>query len=110
MSAHCCLLCVPQAYSAAVQSQWQWIKQLCLCVEQHVKENAAYFQVRGTGSPKSLGLSGRANPAACVGGRASLHPRARAPLAASQCVRFMGCFPFLAEGSGSLRCSSGRCF
>uniref|UniRef100_A0A8C8SUB6 Microtubule actin crosslinking factor 1 n=1 Tax=Pelusios castaneus TaxID=367368 RepID=A0A8C8SUB6_9SAUR len=33
-----------EAYSAAVQSQWQWIKQLCLCVEQHVKENAAYLQ------------------------------------------------------------------
>ncbi|NXK19562.1 MACF1 factor, partial [Arenaria interpres] len=33
-----------EAYSAAVQTQWQWIKQLCLCVEQHVKENAAYFQ------------------------------------------------------------------
>ncbi|XP_038613930.1 microtubule-actin cross-linking factor 1 isoform X2 [Tachyglossus aculeatus] len=33
-----------EAYSAAVQSQWQWIKQLCLCVEQHVKENSAYFQ------------------------------------------------------------------
>ncbi|XP_067390080.1 microtubule-actin cross-linking factor 1 isoform X14 [Emydura macquarii macquarii] len=33
-----------EAYSAAVQSQWQWIKQLCLCVELHVKENAAYFQ------------------------------------------------------------------
>ncbi|XP_029426820.1 microtubule-actin cross-linking factor 1 isoform X2 [Rhinatrema bivittatum] len=33
-----------EAYSAAVQSQWQWIKQLCLCVEQHLKENSAYFQ------------------------------------------------------------------
>nr|XP_032645496.1 microtubule-actin cross-linking factor 1 isoform X5 [Chelonoidis abingdonii] len=33
-----------EAYSAAVQSQWQWIKQLCFCVDQHVKENAAYFQ------------------------------------------------------------------
>uniref|UniRef100_A0A8D1C7N0 Microtubule actin crosslinking factor 1 n=1 Tax=Sus scrofa TaxID=9823 RepID=A0A8D1C7N0_PIG len=33
-----------EAYSAAVQSQLQWMKQLCLCVEQHVKENAAYFQ------------------------------------------------------------------
>ncbi|XP_067167737.1 microtubule-actin cross-linking factor 1-like isoform X13 [Apteryx mantelli] len=33
-----------EAYSAAVQTQWQWIKQLCLCVEQHVKENTAYFQ------------------------------------------------------------------
>ncbi|XP_053255026.1 microtubule-actin cross-linking factor 1 isoform X20 [Podarcis raffonei] len=33
-----------EAYSAAVQTQWQWIKQLCLCVDQHVKENTAYFQ------------------------------------------------------------------
>uniref|UniRef100_A0A8D0DPW2 MACF1 factor n=1 Tax=Salvator merianae TaxID=96440 RepID=A0A8D0DPW2_SALMN len=33
-----------EAYSAAVQTQWQWIKQLCLCVEQHVRENSAYFQ------------------------------------------------------------------
>ncbi|XP_042805008.1 microtubule-actin cross-linking factor 1 [Panthera leo] len=33
-----------EAYSAAVQSQLQWMKQLCLCVEQHVKENTAYFQ------------------------------------------------------------------
>lgn len=36
-----------QAYSAAVQSQLQWMKQLCLCVEQHMKENTAYFQVCG---------------------------------------------------------------
>uniref|UniRef100_A0A7N4P5U6 Microtubule actin crosslinking factor 1 n=1 Tax=Sarcophilus harrisii TaxID=9305 RepID=A0A7N4P5U6_SARHA len=33
-----------EAYSAAIQSQWQWMKQLCHCVEQHVKENSAYFQ------------------------------------------------------------------
>ncbi|XP_066430092.1 microtubule-actin cross-linking factor 1 isoform X10 [Eleutherodactylus coqui] len=33
-----------EAYSAAVVSQWQWVKQLCLCVEQHLKENSAYFQ------------------------------------------------------------------
>ncbi|XP_072836449.2 microtubule-actin cross-linking factor 1 isoform X14 [Pogona vitticeps] len=33
-----------EAYSAAVQTQWQWIKQLCLCVDQHVEENMAYFQ------------------------------------------------------------------
>ncbi|KAL8220346.1 UNVERIFIED_CONTAM: hypothetical protein K2H54_044031, partial [Gekko kuhli] len=33
-----------EAYSAAVQTQWQWIKQLCLCVDQHVTENTAYFQ------------------------------------------------------------------
>ncbi|XP_077193462.1 microtubule-actin cross-linking factor 1 isoform X22 [Paroedura picta] len=33
-----------EAYSAAVQTQWQWMKQLCLCVDQHVTENTAYFQ------------------------------------------------------------------
>ncbi|XP_075053845.1 microtubule-actin cross-linking factor 1 [Mixophyes fleayi] len=33
-----------EAYSAAVLSQWQWVQQLCLCVEQHLKENSAYFQ------------------------------------------------------------------
>ncbi|XP_041438126.1 microtubule-actin cross-linking factor 1 isoform X6 [Xenopus laevis] len=33
-----------EAYSAAVISQWQWVKQLCLCVEQHLKENSAYLQ------------------------------------------------------------------
>ncbi|XP_078536890.1 microtubule-actin cross-linking factor 1 isoform X2 [Lissotriton helveticus] len=33
-----------EAYSAAVQSQWQWIKQLCLCVDQHISENTSYFQ------------------------------------------------------------------
>lgn len=51
------LPCAPQAYSAAVQSQWQWIKQLCLCVEQHVKENTAYFQVLWRGQP--LGRGGK---------------------------------------------------
>ncbi len=34
-----------QAYSAALQTQWQWIKELCICVEQHLKDNTAYFQV-----------------------------------------------------------------
>ncbi|XP_051892486.1 microtubule-actin cross-linking factor 1 isoform X4 [Pristis pectinata] len=33
-----------EAYSAALQTQWQWIKQLCCCVEQHVKDNTTYFQ------------------------------------------------------------------
>ncbi|XP_067862610.1 microtubule-actin cross-linking factor 1 isoform X14 [Heptranchias perlo] len=33
-----------EAYSAALQTQWHWIKQLCCCVEQHVKDNTAYFQ------------------------------------------------------------------
>lgn len=35
-----------QAYSAALQTQWQWVNQLCVCVEQHLKDNRAYFQVR----------------------------------------------------------------
>lgn len=35
-----------QAYSAALQTQWQWVNQLCVCVEQHLKDNTAYFQVR----------------------------------------------------------------
>lgn len=47
--------CLFQAYSAAVQTQWLWIKQLCLCVDQHLRENTAYFQVgqprEGWGSP-----------------------------------------------------------
>uniref|UniRef100_A0A8C2DBA5 Dystonin n=1 Tax=Cyprinus carpio TaxID=7962 RepID=A0A8C2DBA5_CYPCA len=32
-----------EAYSAAMQTQWSWILQLCHCVEQHLKENAVYF-------------------------------------------------------------------
>lgn len=35
-----------QAYSAALQTQWQWVNQLCLCVEEHLKDNSAYFQVK----------------------------------------------------------------
>ncbi|KAM9494125.1 microtubule-actin cross-linking factor 1 isoform 10-T10 [Clarias gariepinus] len=33
-----------EAYRAALQTQWQWVGQLCLCVEQHLKDNTAYFQ------------------------------------------------------------------
>ncbi|XP_042637562.1 dystonin [Orycteropus afer afer] len=33
-----------EAYRAAMQTQWGWILQLCQCVEQHVKENIAYFE------------------------------------------------------------------
>lgn len=39
------LLSVNQAYRAAMQTQWSWILQLCHCVEQHLKENAVYFDV-----------------------------------------------------------------
>uniref|UniRef100_A0A8B9KKY6 Dystonin n=1 Tax=Astyanax mexicanus TaxID=7994 RepID=A0A8B9KKY6_ASTMX len=31
------------AYKAAMQTQWSWVLQLCYCVEQHLKENAVYF-------------------------------------------------------------------
>uniref|UniRef100_A0A673B7Q9 Microtubule actin crosslinking factor 1 n=1 Tax=Sphaeramia orbicularis TaxID=375764 RepID=A0A673B7Q9_9TELE len=33
-----------EAYSAALQTQWQWVNQLCVCVEQHLKDNTTYFQ------------------------------------------------------------------
>ncbi|XP_026044872.1 dystonin isoform X10 [Astatotilapia calliptera] len=33
-----------EAYKAAMQTQWSWILQLCSCVEQHLKENAIYFE------------------------------------------------------------------
>ncbi|KAM7137064.1 dystonin isoform 13-T13 [Molossus nigricans] len=33
-----------EAYRAAMQTQWSWILQLCQCVEQHLKENATYFE------------------------------------------------------------------
>ncbi|CAL9687988.1 unnamed protein product [Knipowitschia caucasica] len=33
-----------EAYRAAMQTQWSWILQLCACVEQHLKENAVYFE------------------------------------------------------------------
>ncbi|XP_061253774.1 dystonin isoform X9 [Bos javanicus] len=33
-----------EAYRAAMQTQWSWVLQLCQCVEQHVKENGAYFE------------------------------------------------------------------
>ncbi|NWV48594.1 MACF1 factor, partial [Daphoenositta chrysoptera] len=33
-----------EAYRSAMQTQWSWILQLCHCVEQHLRENAAYFE------------------------------------------------------------------
>ncbi|XP_077911330.1 dystonin isoform X13 [Halichoerus grypus] len=33
-----------EAYRAAMQTQWSWVLQLCECVEQHIKENTAYFE------------------------------------------------------------------
>ncbi|XP_055462411.1 dystonin isoform X3 [Psammomys obesus] len=33
-----------EAYRAAMQTQWSWVLQLCQCVEQHIQENAAYFE------------------------------------------------------------------
>ncbi|KAM9420015.1 plectin-like isoform 10-T10 [Salvelinus alpinus] len=33
-----------EAFTAALQTQWSWILQLCCCVESHLKENTAYFQ------------------------------------------------------------------
>uniref|UniRef100_A0A671N0I7 Plectin-like n=1 Tax=Sinocyclocheilus anshuiensis TaxID=1608454 RepID=A0A671N0I7_9TELE len=33
-----------EAFSAALQTQWSWILQLCCCIETHLKENTSYFQ------------------------------------------------------------------
>ncbi|KAJ8377714.1 hypothetical protein AAFF_G00254480 [Aldrovandia affinis] len=33
-----------EAYRAAMQTQWNWILQLCSCVEQHLRENSVYFE------------------------------------------------------------------
>ncbi|KAG7276970.1 hypothetical protein CRUP_016460, partial [Coryphaenoides rupestris] len=33
-----------EAYRAAMQTQWNWILQLCSCVEQHLRENVVYFE------------------------------------------------------------------
>ncbi|XP_041336391.1 plectin-like, partial [Pyrgilauda ruficollis] len=34
----------PQAFLAALQTQWSWMLQLCCCIETHLKENTNYFQ------------------------------------------------------------------
>ncbi|XP_039675161.1 plectin a isoform X2 [Perca fluviatilis] len=33
-----------ESFTAALQTQWSWILQLCCCVETHLKENTAYYQ------------------------------------------------------------------
>ncbi|CAM9192396.1 unnamed protein product, partial [Lampetra planeri] len=33
-----------EAYRAAMQTQWSWIVQLCSSVDQHLKDNAVYFE------------------------------------------------------------------
>lgn len=40
-----------QSFQAALQTQWSWMLQLCCCIEAHLKENTAYFQVRTGSSP-----------------------------------------------------------
>ncbi|XP_075718080.1 dystonin isoform X4 [Rhinoderma darwinii] len=36
-----------EAYKAAMQTQWNWILQLCSCVEQHIRQNIAYSEYFG---------------------------------------------------------------
>ncbi|TRY83017.1 hypothetical protein DNTS_007640 [Danionella cerebrum] len=31
-------------FTAALQTQWSWILQLCCCIETHLRENTAYYQ------------------------------------------------------------------
>lgn len=68
----------PQSFQAALQTQWSWMLQLCCCIEAHLKENTAYFQVRR--GPLPLHRSSRSIPGApdhSWGGRApSLCPSA----------------------------------
>ncbi|XP_065803929.1 plectin a isoform X5 [Labrus bergylta] len=33
-----------ESFTAALQTQWSWILQLCCCIETHLKENTAHFQ------------------------------------------------------------------
>ncbi|XP_039595753.1 microtubule-actin cross-linking factor 1, isoforms 1/2/3/5 isoform X3 [Polypterus senegalus] len=33
-----------EAYNTAAQTQWQWVYHLCDCIEQHIRDNMAYFQ------------------------------------------------------------------
>lgn len=42
------LLDLYQSFTAALQTQWSWILQLCCCIEAHLKENTAYYQVWNT--------------------------------------------------------------
>lgn len=60
---------VPQSFQAALQTQWSWMLQLCCCIEAHLKENTAYFQVRAR--PARLSRS--------VCEKARDPPRGRAP-------------------------------
>ncbi|KAM8869584.1 plectin isoform 5-T5 [Spinachia spinachia] len=36
-----------ESFTAALQTQWSWILQLCCCIEAHLKENTAYYQFFG---------------------------------------------------------------
>ncbi|XP_052435291.1 plectin isoform X5 [Carassius gibelio] len=33
-----------EEFSAALQTKWSWILQVCCCIETHLRENTAYFQ------------------------------------------------------------------
>uniref|UniRef100_A0A8C2I7G8 Plectin b n=1 Tax=Cyprinus carpio TaxID=7962 RepID=A0A8C2I7G8_CYPCA len=33
-----------ESFTAALQTQWSWILQVCCCIENHLRENTAYFQ------------------------------------------------------------------
>ncbi|XP_051813192.1 plectin isoform X15 [Acanthochromis polyacanthus] len=36
-----------ESFTAALQTEWSWILQLCCCIEAHLKENTAYYQFFG---------------------------------------------------------------
>ena len=39
---------LPQAYMDTLQTQWSWLLQITKCLHVHLKENAAYSQVRAS--------------------------------------------------------------
>lgn len=53
----CVCVCF-QAYMDTLQTQWSWLLQITKCIETHLKENAAYSQVRSftVGNPPSVGV------------------------------------------------------
>lgn len=40
------LVFAQQAYMDTLQTQWSWLLQITKCIDVHLKDNAAYSQVR----------------------------------------------------------------
>lgn len=67
-----------QAYMDTLQTQWSWILQITKCIDVHLKENAAYFQV-----PDASWVQGR-EVEQCKGGGRGACPRAMLSMTSEQ--------------------------